>query len=91
MVIHYLENFGRQNSALSVLQVRNSAKSHIKQCLLENQTKLVESLRAGRPYKEVRHKLTLHNDVICNGDLIVPLPTVKRTLSKAYIIIFIVE
>ena len=33
---------------------------------------------AERPYKEVRHRLTIEDDLICNGDMIVPLQTVKK-------------
>ena len=39
--------------------------------------------RAEWPYKEVRHRLTIDNDIIFNGDLIVPPQTVKKDIIKS--------
>lgn len=36
--------------------------------------------KAERYYKEIRHKLMMENDVICNGDVIVPLEIVSWLL-----------
>ena len=38
--------------------------------------------RAERPYKEIRHKLTIEHGVICNGDLTIPLETQIKLVIK---------
>ena len=40
-------------------------------------------LRAERPYKEIRHKLTMEHEVICNGDLIIPPETQRKMVIKS--------
>ena len=38
---------------------------------------------AERPFKEIKHKLTVENGVICNGDLIVPPETQRKIIIKS--------
>ena len=39
--------------------------------------------RVERPYKEIRHKLTIEHGVICNGDLIILLETQRKLVIKS--------
>ena len=36
-----------------------------------------------RPYKEIRHKLTIEQGVICNGDLLIPPETQRKLVIKS--------
>ena len=38
---------------------------------------------AERPYKEVRHKLTMDKGIICNGDLVVPPRRMRKEIIKS--------
>ena len=67
----------RHNSVLSMITSRIRKKNICGNCS-----------RVKRPYKEIRHKLTIERGVICNGDLIIPLETHSHTqkmvLKSAY-------
>ena len=39
--------------------------------------------KAERPYKEVKHKLTMDKGVICNGDLVVPPQKMRKEVIKS--------
>ena len=39
--------------------------------------------RAEKPYKEIRHKLTIEHGVIFNGDLIIPPGTYRKLVIKS--------
>ena len=45
--------------------------------------KWVNCSRAERPYKEIRHKLTIEHGVICEGDLIIPPETQRKLVIKS--------
>ena len=39
--------------------------------------------KAERPYKEVKHKLTMDRGVVCNGDLVVPPQKMRKEIIKS--------